>query len=152
MKPNYLVILLPIQYSDQSSLSHTFKVMRIRPIVDQCITQYVHIYQSTNSRPIIDQYIDQLSADMCTFIGWLSADISVHCQPICRPRPLIVNMIPVNCLIKENCCVVVLLWWRAHTQIISFRNSLGWSIYIIKSVDETKLSCYTSTYSVSQFP
>ena len=122
-----------------------------RPIVDQCITRYVHIYRSTDSwpiyRPTFGRYVHIYRLTVSRYIGPLSANISVHCQPICRPRPPIVHMITVNCLIKENCCVVVLLWWRAHTQIISFRNSLGWSIYIIKSVDETKILLYSYLFS-----
>ena len=37
------------------------------------------------------------------------------------------------------------LWRRANARnvIISFRNSLRWLIYIIKSVDKTNFSCYT---------
>ena len=41
---------------------------------------------STDSRPILDRYIDRLSvdasADMCTFIGPLSAVLSVDYRPI----------------------------------------------------------------------
>ena len=54
-----------------------------RPMVDQCITRYIHIHRST-----VGRYIGRLSADasagMCTFVGRLSADIPVHCRLIYR--------------------------------------------------------------------
>ena len=35
-------------------------------------------------------------------------------------------------------------WWRANAQNISFRIYLWWPNHIIKPVDKTRLSCYTS--------
>ena len=64
---------------------------------------------------------------------------------------------PTRAVKRVNCCQQPLnryYWWvngmnlffsteaRADTRNISFKNSLRWSIYIIKSVYEIQLSCY----------
>ena len=50
-----------------------------------------------------------------------------------------------------------LLQRRANARNVSFRISLRWPIYIINTVDKTKLSCYTShrrstTVSLETYP
>ena len=40
---------------------------------------------------------------------------------------------------------------RANARNVSFRISLRWPIYIVNSVDKTKLSCNTPTDAAPQF-
>ena len=40
---------------------------------------------------------------------------------------------------------------RANAQNVNFRISLRWPIYIINSIDKTKLSCNTPTDAAPQF-
>ena len=56
-------------------------------ISGDALVDYRFIYRST---------IGRLSVDCRSTIGRQSTDISVDCQPICRPRPPIVHMIRVS--------------------------------------------------------
>ena len=44
-----------------------------------------------------------------------------------------------------------LFCWRSNARNVSFQISLWWPIYIINSVDKTKLSCNTPTDAAPQF-
>lgn len=59
------------------------------------------------------------------FIGWKMASVSVKRADVSRGSP------------SSS------LWRWAKARNVSFKNSLRWPIYIINSVDKTRLSCYT---------
>ena len=92
------------------------------------ISSHRHVLKVLKLRFILSPPLTHFSHILLTytvFIWWKMASVSVKRADVSRGSP------------SSS------LWRWAKARNVGFRNSLRWPIYIINSVDKTRLSCYT---------
>ena len=92
------------------------------------ISSHRHVLKVLKLRFILSApltHFSHIPVTYTVFIRWKMASVSVKRTDVSRGSP------------SSS------LWRWAKARNVSFKNSLRWPIYIINSVDKTRLSCYT---------